>query len=131
MTIRRVARRVHPWLAWLFVAAVLVQVVLAGLAIFSANESFALHDAFGSTVVGPLALAVLLAAVAGGLDRTAVGLSLLLLVLYVVQTALPQARDSLPVLAALHPLNAVALLALGVRLGLAGPANDTPDGGSD
>jgi len=129
--IRRAAGRVHPWLAWLLVAAVLVQVLLAGLAIFGATESFALHDGFGSTVVGLLALAVLLAAVAGGLGRTAVGLSLLLLVLYVVQAALPQARDSLPLLAALHPLNAFALLALGVRLALAGPATKTAAGGSD
>jgi uncharacterized membrane protein YoaK (UPF0700 family) len=112
--IRMGARRLHPWLAWLFAAAVLAQIFLAGLAIFGASEGFALHREFGYTIVGLLALGVLLAAVAGGLGRTEIGLSLLLLILYVVQTALPQARATLPALAALHPVNAVVLFALGV-----------------
>ena len=43
-------------------------------------------------------------------------LSLLLLVLYVVQTTLPQAKATFPAIAALHPVNALALLALGVIL---------------
>jgi hypothetical protein len=112
--VRMGARRLHLWLAWLFAASVLAQIFLAGLAIFGATEGFALHREFGYTIVGLLALGVLLAAVAGGTGRTEIGLSLLLLVLYVVQTALPQARASLPVLAALHPVNAVVLFSLGV-----------------
>jgi len=111
--LRSGARRLHPWLAWLFVAAVLVQVFLAGLAIFGATEGFALHTEFGYTVIGLITLAVLLTAVAGGLARLEIGLSLLLLGLYVVQTVLPAARASAPVLAALHPVNAIVLFALG------------------
>ncbi|GIW19714.1 MAG: hypothetical protein KatS3mg065_0010 [Chloroflexota bacterium] len=136
MTVRQAARRLHRWVAWLFVAAVLGQIFLAGLAMFGAADSFALHDAFGSTVVGVVALAVLLVAVVGRLGSTGVGLSFLLLVLTVVQTMLPQARGSLPVVAALHPLNAVALVALGVRLARPGSGDtprsgDTPPGGFD
>ena len=119
--IRTVARRLHPWLAWLFVAAVLVQVFLAGLAIFGATDGFAWHVDFGYTVLGLITLGVLLAAVIGGLGRAAIGLSLLLLVLYVVQTALPQARASMPALAALHPVNAFLLFALGVIIARRGP----------
>jgi len=111
--IRSSARRLHPWLAWLFVAAILVQVFLAGLAIFGATDGFGLHIEFGYTVIGLMTLGVLLTAVAGGLPRWDIGLSLLLLVLYVVQTALPAARVSAPVLAALHPVNAIVLFALG------------------
>lgn len=111
--IRRGARRLHPWLAWLFVVAVLVQVFLAGLAIFGATDGFGLHIEFGYSVIGLLALGVLLTAVAAGLPRREIGLSLLLLVLYVVQTALPAARVSAPVLAALHPVNAIVLFVLG------------------
>ena len=114
--IRTGAARLHEWLAWLFVAAVVVQVFLAGLAIFGATRDFALHVDFGYTVIGLITLAVLLSAVIGGLPRRTTGLSLLLLVLYVVQTALPQAKASLPVVAALHPVNALVLLALGVIL---------------
>jgi len=111
--IRGGARRLYPWLAWLFVVAVLVQAFLAGLAIFGATDGFDLHIEFGYTVIGLLTLGVLLAAVVGGLPYRQIGLSLLLLVLYVVQTALPSARASAPVLAALHPVNAIVLFALG------------------
>lgn len=131
VTVRRAARRAHPWLAWLFVVALLVEVFLAGLAVFGPSAASDLHGGPGSAVVGLLALAILLAAVAGGLERTAVRLSLLLLVLYVVQTALPQERDTFPTLAALHPLNALALFALGVRIARTGPDHDAPDGGTD
>lgn len=131
MTVRQAACRLHPWVAWLFVAAVLGQIFLAGLAMFGATDSFALHDAFGSTVVGVVALAVLLVAVVGRLGNAGVGLSFLLLVLSVVQTLLPQARTSLPLVAALHPLNAVALVALGVRLARPGSSGDTSTGGLD
>lgn len=112
--IRTGARRLHTWLARLFVAAILVQVFLAGLAIFGATDGSGLHVDFGYTAIGLLALGVLLTAVAGGLPRRDVGLSLLLLILYVVQTALPQARASAPVIAALHPVNAFVLFGLGV-----------------
>lgn len=111
--LRSGAQRLHAWLAWLFVVAVLVQVFLAGLAIFGATSGFRLHIEFGYTVVGPLTLGVLLTAVMAGLPPREIGLSLLLLVLYVVQTALPSTRGSAPVLAALHPVNAIAMLALG------------------
>ncbi len=128
--IRSGARRLHPWLAWLFVVAVLVQVFLAGLAIFGATSGFALHIEFGYTVIGLLTLGVLLTAVAGGLPRREIGLSLLLLVLYVVQTALPAARASAPVLAALHPVNAIVLFALGMLIAQRGSAARGREGSS-
>ena len=112
--IRSGAARLHGWIAWLFVVAVVVQVFLAGLAIFRATTDFGLHIEFGYTVMGLITLAVLLTAVIGGLPSRTVRLSLLLLVLYVVQTTLPQAKATFPAIAALHPVNALALLALGV-----------------
>ena len=111
--VRRISRRAHVGLAWLFVASVLVQVFLAGLGIFAPGVGFGWHVEFGYTVIGIVTLGVLLSAIAAGRPRREVGLSLLLLVLYVVQTALPQARASLPAVAALHPVNAVLLFALG------------------
>jgi hypothetical protein len=111
--IRSFGRRAHVILAWLFVGVVVVQVFFAGLGIFDAGFGFQLHMEFGYTVVGLVALAVLLAAVAARLPGREIGLSLLLLVLYVVQTMLPTLRTSAPFVAALHPVNAVALFALG------------------
>ena len=69
-----------------------------------------IYEIFISTADKKL-MAISVGGVAGVLGL--IGLSLLLLVLYVVQTALPSARDAAPVLAALHPVNAVAMLALG------------------
>ena len=126
--IRSGARRLHTWLAWLFVVAVVVQVFLAGLAIFGATSEFGLHIEFGYTVIGLLTLGVLLAAVAGGLPRREIGLSLLLLVLYVIQTALPAARASAPVLTALHSVNAIALFALGVVIARRGSGTGQREG---
>ncbi len=114
--ITSLARRAHPALAWLFVVAVVAQVFFAGLGIFAAGFGFGLHVEFGYTAIGLLALAVLLAALAARLPGREIGLSLLLLILYVVQTMLPTLRASLPVVAALHPVNALALLALGVLI---------------
>lgn len=126
--IRSGARRLHTPIAWLFVVALLVQVFLAGLAIFGATDGFALHVEFGYTVIGLLTLAVLLTAVAGGLPRMEIGLSLLLLVLYVVQTTLPSARASAPIIAALHPVNAIALFALGIIIARRGSVTRSPGG---
>jgi hypothetical protein len=116
------ARWLHTWLAWLFVAAVFVQVFLAGLAIFDATADFSLHIGFGYSVIGLLALGILLAAVVARVGRTAIALSLLLFILYLIQTALPQARTSLPVLAALHPVNALVMFGLGVTIARRGSA---------
>ena len=112
--VRSVGRRLHAGVAWLFVAAVLVQVFLAGLGIFDAGLGFGWHVEFGYTVIGIITLGVLLSTIAAGLPGREVGLSLLLLILYVVQTVLPQARTSLPVIAALHPVNAIVLFSIGV-----------------
>jgi hypothetical protein len=110
---RTFGRRAHVVLAWTFVATVLVQVFLAGLGIFDAGFGFQLHMEFGYTVIGLVTLAVLLAAVVARLPGREIGLNLLLLVLYVIQTILPTLRTSAPLVAALHPVNAVALFALG------------------
>ncbi len=108
--------RAHGWIAWGFVASIVIQVFLVGLALFDEGFGFGLHMEFGFSVIGLVALAVLLSAVGGGLPRRIVGLSLLLLVLYIVQTMLPGARATYPLVAALHPVNALLLLALGVYL---------------
>jgi Family of unknown function (DUF6220) len=109
---RTMGRRIHAGLAWLFVAAVLVQVFLAGLGIFDKTFGFDAHIEFGYTAIGLIALAVLLAAIFARLPGREIGWSLLLLVLYVVQTILPSLRSDAPFLAALHPVNAIVLFAL-------------------
>ncbi len=109
------SRWAHVVLAWLFVAGVLVQAFLAGAALTQLGGSgdFGQHISFGYTVMGLLALGVLLSAFIGRVPRAQVGLSAGLLVLYIVQTSLPYARESSPIIAALHPANAILLFGLG------------------
>ena len=78
---------------------------------------FGAHIAIGYSVMGVLALVILVMAIVGRLPRGHLGLSLLLFVLYIVQTALPNARTSAPLFAALHPANAMVLLVLATVIG--------------
>jgi hypothetical protein len=107
-------RRVHALAAVVFVVAIVVQVVLAGLAIANLGGSgdFATHAACGYTGVGLSVLALLVAALLARRPRRDIGIAAFLFVQYIVQTLLPAARESLPFLAALHPLNAMLLFGL-------------------
>ena len=109
-------RRVHAVAAILFVAAIVVQVVLAGLAIANLGGSgdFSSHAEFGYTWVGLASLALVVTALLARRPRRDVGITLGLFVLYIVQTLLPAAKESMPFVAALHPLNAMVLFALAI-----------------
>jgi uncharacterized membrane protein len=108
-------RQVHAWLAWVFVAAIVVQVFLAGLAIpqLGGNGSFATHRDFGY-LIGLLTLLVLIAAVLTRAGRRRILQATGLLALYVVQSSLPYMDPGLPAAAALHPVVALVMFGLGV-----------------
>jgi Family of unknown function (DUF6220) len=108
------ARRVQPWLAGLFALGVLVQAFLAGAALpqLGGSGDFESHKSVGYTVMGILALALL---IAGGIARSGPLVtwgSVAVFLLYIVQTLLPTFSGSMPALAALHPVNAVILFGL-------------------
>jgi Family of unknown function (DUF6220) len=115
-------RWAHVVAAWLFVVGVLVQAFLAGSALTELGGSgdFSAHTSFGYSVMGILAIAVIATALVGRLPRRQVGLSVLLFVLYFIQTSLPEARGSAPGIAALHPVNAMFLLAVGIVIAVQG-----------
>jgi hypothetical protein len=106
--------RVHLIAAVVFVAAIVVQVFLAGAAIANLGGSgnFSTHIEFGYTELGILALVLLATALIARRPRREVGIVVLLVVLYVVQTVLPSFKGSTPALAALHPVNALLLFAV-------------------
>ena len=114
--VTRYGRLAHIGVTWLFVGGVLYQGYLAGqaLAQLGGNGDFTAHAGFGYSVLGILALAVLITALVGREPRRQVGLSIALLVLYIVQASLPPLRASAPAIAALHPANAMLLLVLAV-----------------
>jgi hypothetical protein len=112
--IRAWAARVFPLLAWVYVASLLIQVFLAGLAVFVDPATFRIHVDFGRIVVGLLTLLLPIVAWLGRLPsvRLAVGV----LLFYLLQTGLPEVKASYPVVAALHPVLALILFWLAIRL---------------
>jgi hypothetical protein len=111
-----VVKRIHGAVAWLFVGTIVVQVFLIGTAIpqLGGSNDFSTHAQFGYTEVGLAALLVVVTAFLARAGRQAIGISLALLALYIVQTLLPAAKGSIPFVAALHPVNALLLFALAV-----------------
>jgi hypothetical protein len=102
--------------AWLFVAALIVQVFLIGLALFDDPSFRETHRQFGFTVVGLAALALLIVGIVARPGRREVGLVAGIFILYIVQTSLPGLQASAPVLAALHPVLALGLFAMGIQV---------------
>jgi len=108
-------------LAWLFVAGVGYQVLLAGLFLFDPGTSSKAHIDFGYS----LSLAPVLVLVSGAMGRVGAPLLALtgaLLVLSFVQTILPTVRGDAPFVAALHPLNALLIFWLAVTVARRGLA---------
>ena len=105
---RQVVRQVHAWVAWLLVAAIVVQVWLAGAAIpqLGGNGSFETHKTVGY-LIGLVTLVLFLTAPPAGLGRRRILQSLGILGLYVVQSSLPYM--GLNAIEALHPVNAVVM----------------------
>jgi hypothetical protein len=108
MAMRQIILRVQQGLAWAVLAGLVLQIYFAGLALFGAT-SFELHRTLGYLLAIPVLLLSILA-LAGRLGWRLIGLSALLLVLTIVQGILPSLRAGTPWVAALHPVNALALL---------------------
>jgi len=108
-----IARTAVAVIAWIFVAMVVIQVFLAGMGLLG-GAGMGTHVDFGYLLsMVPLGM-VLAAAIAraGRLAWYGAGL----LALTVVQTVLPMFRDSVPFVAALHPVNALAIFWLGLAI---------------
>ena len=106
--------------AWLFVACAVVQVFLAGLAVFSVPAGdFAAHRDWGYTF-SYLILVILVLALVGRLPRREVALSVALIVLFALQSVFVAIRTDYPAVAALHPVNGFLIILVGIVLGLDG-----------
>jgi hypothetical protein len=108
---KKVVSSIFAALAWIVVAAVVAQFFLAGLGLFGASD-FRAHRMNGSLLI-PAALVLLLLALIGQLGGRRIALAALLLVLMLVQSLLVRGPS---LVAALHPLNALAVLGVSVRL---------------
>jgi hypothetical protein len=112
---QRIISQSHQWLARIFLAGLLLQFYLASTAMFGAG-SFQPHRMLGGALTALVLLFPVLA-LAGRLGRQLIGLSLLLVVLAIVQMMLPSLRSAAPWIAALHPVNALALMGITATIG--------------
>jgi hypothetical protein len=101
-------------LAWLYVAAIVVQVFLIGLNLFAGEPTRETHIGFGH-MIGLLPILMLVIAFAGRMPGPAKSLAGLQFGLFVLQAEVFAAiRGILPVLAAFHPVLAMIVFAVAV-----------------
>jgi hypothetical protein len=109
-------RYVYAAAAFAFVLAVAWQVFLAGFALFGAPSwQWAAHVEFGY-LAGAIPALLILCAWLSRAGRSEILLAVVTLVMAQVQTFLPLAREAIPWVAALHPVNAMVVFWLGVLL---------------
>ena len=113
--VRSFARRALPVVAATFVAGCLLQVFLAGLGVFDSPARFMTHRDFGY-VLGWFTLAMLILALVGREPKRIVGLSILVLVQFALQSIFVLLRADYPVVAALHPVNGFLILGVGAAI---------------
>jgi hypothetical protein len=114
----RAMRWVYVVYAWIILASVIVQFFLAGLGVFAGARNFQIHAYVGYSLFFVMLIGLLLA-FAARLPWWASGLMALLPVLVFVQSVLIQVgRNGLPAVAALHPVNGLAIFSLAGFLAL-------------
>lgn len=113
--VRSVARRSLPIVAGAFVAGCLLQVFLAGLGVFDSPLRFATHRDVGY-LLGWFTLVILVLALLGREPRRIVGLSILVLVQFALQSVFVLLRPDYPAIAALHPVNGFLILGVGTAI---------------
>jgi cytochrome b561 len=115
MSAARWARIGYSLVAWLFAGLAIVQVYLAGLAVFVTNHDFELHRNFGY-LIGVLTLVLVVLALAGRMPLRVIAASALLLGLIALQSVLVFMRTDQPNVAALHPVNGFLIVVLALWL---------------
>lgn len=116
----QLARWCYAVAATAFVAGLVVQVYLVGLAVVAGRIGFAPHVSLGHALALPL-LVMLVAASVGRTGRRTVRLTWLLFAVYVVQANVVMVvRASAPAVGALHPVLALVEVVLGIVLVRAG-----------
>jgi len=112
---RPIARTIHAVIAWLLVAALVVQVWLAGRGVFESPGVFATHRDVGYTIsLFPIVLLVL--GFLGGMGRRVAIMAALIFALMILQSAFVVMRASTPAIAALHPVNGFLILLVAIML---------------
>lgn len=110
-----VGRKFFAGLAWLFVLAVAIQFLLAGLGVLG-GESMEPHRAWGFLVLHLIPILMLIAAIVGRMGRTVIALTVGLILLVFLQALFADPQLDPRWLRALHVLDALFIFALGYHL---------------
>jgi hypothetical protein len=110
-----VARKFFVGLAWLFVLAVAIQFLLAGLGVLG-GERMEAHRQWGFIVLHLIPILMLIAAIVGRMGRNVLALTVVLFLLVFVQPLFADAQLHPQWLRSLHVLNALFIFALGYHL---------------
>lgn len=105
---RKALSSIYVGVAWLTVVTLLATIFVAGTALFVRNTLWETHMAFGWYSELPILLMIILALMVR-IPRRLTPWLVAVVVLHVVQTSLPGLKESAPVVAAFHPLNASIL----------------------
>ena len=112
---RSIARTLHTVVAWVFVAALVVQVWLAGRGVFESPTMFDAHRNLGYTL-SLFTIVLLVLGILGGMGRRPAILAVVIFGLFILQSVLVLMRESTPAVAALHPVNGFLILLLAIVL---------------
>ncbi len=112
----KISRFIYLFAAWLFVVGVTVQVFLAGMSVVALRMGWDSHRGLGHGLAFPL-LVMIVALYPGRLPGSMKRMTWLLFGVYVLQAdVVIFLRFQAPVIAALHPVLALADFALGLAL---------------
>jgi hypothetical protein len=114
--VRRGFRIAHLVVASLVLVGIVVEPLLIGLFLFGAVHSSDLHAAVGHGVSEGGILLLLITALLARLPKREMLMTLLLMFDLFLQILLVNLRDASSILAALHPLNALALLLIAMAV---------------
>jgi uncharacterized membrane protein len=109
----RVARYSYVALAWAFVGAIALQVLLIGLGLFANSEFRTLHVNVG-WILHVVPLVVVVASAAAGAGRRRILLATAMALLIWLVPILAAVRSSAPILGAFHPLAAMVAFSLAI-----------------
>lgn len=112
---RSIARNLHVVVAFLLIAALVIQVWLAGRGVFESPTVFITHRDVGYTLsFFPVVLLVL--GLLGGMGRRVAIMAAAILGLVILQSVFVVMRTSNPAIAALHPVNGFLILLVAIVL---------------
>jgi Family of unknown function (DUF6220) len=109
------ARKTYLVLAWLFVLAVVIQFLLAGLGVFG-GESIEAHRWWGFLALHLIPILMVVAAIIGRMGRGVIGFTVLVFLLVFLQPLFVDPGLEPRWLRSFHVLNAAFILILGLHI---------------